>query len=292
MLKTPLTPTYSMLMRLVNPACLVTLVVFAVATIAGISAVALGSIQFEVPSELEAYLELIPWSAIPVILPFLLVGALAFLRWPQITVYVLAFLLPFDAVGGIYFASPLMSLIKIAVNVFFVFSVISIAVAPPGWRRWLTSSYIGIFLSMFLVLLGLAGVIGLLMGYSQYEWLREFNWLAFYAFALPAGTFIRTRRQVGIVLVLTMLGALIYQGVGLSRLLTGIRFERAEDWSGGSDFIRVPFTEPMRFGLIWMLANVIKKGPRLWSGKFQRIGIISLMLLFSVGLAAWHVAYG
>lgn len=242
--------------------------------------------QHQTLSGMQPYLEVIPWAYMLIIAPFALVGGIVLLRWPQVSIYALAVLLPFNSMGGTYFAGPLLAGAKLLLNLFFVFSLLCLFFVPANRWRWIVSTRMGISLTVFLSLLVLAVLIGFFADHDRFEWLRELNWMAFFAFAIPAGTFLRTRRQLTIVLILMATGALIYQVIGFDYLITGARYLRAEDWAGGADFIRAPFTEPMRFVLIWAIANLIERRQQRQSGRYQIAGLAGLILILTVGLLA------
>ena len=48
----------------------------------------------------------------------------------------------------------------------------------------------------WLLLVGVALVIGFVNMPNRGDWLRETNWMLFYAFGLPVGTLITTRRDL------------------------------------------------------------------------------------------------
>lgn len=242
--------------------------------------------QNQAMNELQPYLEVIPWSYMLIIVPIALAGGAVLIRWPQLSIYALVFLLPFNSMGGTYFAGPLLTGAKILLNLFFVCSLICLFFSPTGWGRWIIATRLGISLAVFLSLLALAILIGLSLHHDRFDWARESNWMAFFAFALPVGTFLRNRRQITIVLILLTVAALFYQLVGFNYLITGNRYLRAEDWGGGADFIRTPFTEPMRFVLVWAIATLIDRWQRREPGKYQTMGLGVLILVLTVGLLA------
>lgn len=242
--------------------------------------------QNQAMNELQPYLEFVPWSYMLVIAPIALVVGVILIRWPQLSIFGLAFLLPFNSMGGTYFAGPLLTGAKVLLNLFFVFSLICLFFSPAGWWRWIISTRAGVSVTVFLALLALAILMGFSLHHDRFDWARESNWMAFFAFALPVGTFLRNRRQIAIVLILLATAALIYQFVGFNYLITGNRYLRAEDWAGGADFIRTPFTEPMRFVLVWAIACLMDRWQRRESGRYETIGLAALILVLTVGLLA------
>ena len=232
---------------------------------------------------LDQYIAAVPWTAALMVTPLLIIVALAALRHPASIVYVLAVLLPLNLVGrgG---DSRILAFGKVLVNVLYLLALVSVAVAPREWRRWLGGSAVGWWLCAFCGCLAFAAIQGYFAGYDLYEWMRELGWLAFYGFAIPVGIFVRTRRELRIVMGLLLVGALLNEGLSLLLLATAPRFERAEDWLGGGTFIRAPFSEGMRFVYLWAVASLFVLWPARRLGTGATLSLATLIVLFSIGL--------
>jgi O-antigen ligase len=234
-------------------------------------------------SFLDQYIASIPWGVALMAAPVLLIGLFALIRTPVLIVFALAGLLPLNLVG-MAGESRLLAFSKVLVDLLFFLSVASVAFAPREWREWLRSSSVGWWLSVFCGWLAFSAIQGYFAGYNLYEWMRELGWLAFWAFGIPVGIFVRDHRRMRVLMTVLVVGALVSQVASLYLLATGQRTERPEDWLGGGTYLRAPFSEGMRFVLLWAVASLFALRDRRGRSGWRTAGFAGLALILGVGL--------
>lgn len=192
------------------------------------------------------YLEALERSGAIYAVPFAAAVALLLtLAYPRLSLFVLAFLLPFNFVGGggAGWGSSLPVLVaKMSVNLFVAAGVLAALIAPAAQRRWLFGTRLGLMLLAWLAATILAVIIGLLSASNREYWIRESGWMLLFVVAIPYGTLLRDRRDVARLLWSVCAGVALLQAYAFSTLVTGVRYERADAWTGGATFFRAPYS--------------------------------------------------
>src|SRR4051812_48837554 len=191
------------------------------------------------------YLDALERSGAVYAVPFAaVVGLLLALAYPRLSLFVLAFLLPFNFVGGAgSWGSSLPVLVaKMGVNVLTAAALLAALVAPAAQRRWLLGTQLGLALLAWLAATVLAVIIGVLSADNREYWIRESGWMLLFVVAIPYGTLLRDRRDIVRLLWSTCAGVVLLQLYAFSTLVTGTRYERADAWEGGATFFRAPYS--------------------------------------------------
>ena len=234
---------------------------------------------------LDRYIDAVPWTLALLAAPFLVILLVVMLQRPVLVVYGLAVLLPLNVVGKVG-GGAVLTLEKILVNLLFFVSLLTLMVAPRAWFGWLRGSRLGLSLAAFSGVLGFEAIVGYVAGYDLYEWMRELVWLSFFLFAFPVAVFVHTRRQMATVLGLLALGSVVGLVQSLVYFTTASRFQRAEDWVGGASFLRAPFSEGMRFVLLWLIVIVYVQWPARRLRPLTTAAIGGLGLSLAIGMLA------
>jgi hypothetical protein len=224
-------------------------------------------------------------SAVPVL--FLI------LKYRRLPIYALAFALPFNVIGGEWGESSLVNASKVVLNLLFVTSLYCVILT--NWRQWtwLWRTSLGVSLLFLWSTVAMGIVVGLAAGVRTGEWLRESNWMTFYAFAPVVGTLCSRRRHIRRLVWATVAGAVMMQGFAFFQLATGQRYERIDSWEGGATFFRAPFSSASLFVLYLALsALLVLSCRRQLTTKRQAIllaGIVAFGggLLASMGRSLW-----
>jgi hypothetical protein len=210
-------------------------------------------------------------------------GLMVLLEYPRACLYALAFLLPFTLVGGAWGDSPLISVGKIAINVTFVGALFSTLLAPAQNREWITKTRLGHALLAWLLMIVIAIVIGFLNTPNRADWMRESNWMTFYALAMAAGTLLRDRRDFDRLLRAGGVGVAVMIVIAFWMLATGHRYDRP-DVEGGEAFFRSPFSTLSIFYLYLMLATFFFGTDRNALTRRQQALVVGAIAALSAGL--------
>jgi len=189
------------------------------------------------------YLEALERSGVVYALPLAaVVGLLVTLAYPRSSLFALAFLLPFNFVGGVWGSSLPVLVAKMGVNLLTAAALLAALVAPAAQRRWLLGTRLGLALLGWLAATIVAAIIGLLSASNPEYWIRESGWMLLFLAAIPYGTLLRDRRDIVRLLWSLCAGVALLQGYAFWTLVTGTRYERADAWEGGATFFRAPYS--------------------------------------------------
>jgi O-antigen ligase len=193
--------------------------------------------------KLSFYLDALDRSHLLYAIPFVAVaGLFVILVYPRLSLHVMAFLLPFNFVGGYWGGDIVVLMAKMAVNLVAAAALVSTFLAPPADRAWLTRTRLGRAVLLWLLAVAIGVVLGLLGASNREYWVRESGWMLFYSAALPFGTLVKTRRDVDRILWTTCAGVAILQLYGFWTLATGTRYARGDAWDAGVSFFRAPYS--------------------------------------------------
>lgn len=220
------------------------------AVIAALGAAASGKVAF--------YLEALERSNLLYAVPLLVVPALVgLLAFPRLAMCLMAFLLPFNFVGG-YWGSHIVVLVaKIAVNVLAVAALLATFLAPARDRAWLVRTRLGAAVLIWLGMIAMGVTIGFLSAPSREYWLRESAWMLFYSAALPVGTLLTRRRDIAQLLWWMCAGIATLQAYAFWMLVFGTRYARADAWEAGATFFRAPYSSVSLFALYLAAATLL-----------------------------------
>src|SRR5687767_6561335 len=105
----------------------------------------LGVLAASTSTKASLYLDAFERAGLLYAAPLAAVAAIYFvLAHPRVLLYLVAFLLPFNFVGGSWGDSLVVLLAKVSMNVFVAAALLPTVVAPARQRAWLTSTPIGI----------------------------------------------------------------------------------------------------------------------------------------------------
>jgi len=245
-------------------------------------------------SKVAFYLDVLQASGLLYAVPVAAVLTLAVLiSYPRLPLYTLAFLLPFNFVGGFWGDSIFVLIAKMAVTVVAVGTLIPALLAPAGDRAWITQTRLGFAVLLWLAALALGTLIGLVGAPNRAYWLRESSWMALYLCALSFGTLLRGRRDITRLLVCVCGGVAALQAYAFWVLATGQRFARSDAWDAGGSFIRAPYSSQSLFVLYLAAAALLYySSERRLNGRrfvvlFTAIAFLGGGLLASMGRALW-----
>ena len=211
------------------------------AVAAGVTIIVLAASVGKVAFSLDALERSGAMYAVPFVA---VVGLLLTLAFPRLSLFVLAFLLPFNFVGGTgAWGSSLPVLVaKMSINLLPAAGLLAALIAPAAQRRWLAGTRLGLTLLAWLAVTILAVIIGLLSASNREYWIRESGWMLLFLVAIPYGTLLRDRRDIVRLLWSMCAGVAVLQLYAFSTLVTGTRYERADAWEGGATFFRAPYS--------------------------------------------------
>jgi len=209
-------------------------------------------------NKVSFYLDALDRTNILYLVPLVsLLGLFLILEFPQLPLHLMAFLLPFNIVGGYWGSDMIVLLAKIAMNALVAAALVATFMAPSSDRAWLTRSKLGLATLAWLgaILMGIA--VGFFSAPNREYWVRESGWMLFFAAALPFGTLIRDRRDIARLLQWLCVGIGVLQLFAFWTVATGARFERVDAWAGGATFFRAPFTVVSLFALYLAAAALL-----------------------------------
>lgn len=225
-----------------------------------------------------------------VVLSATVVATIALSIWPQWPVFACCLLLPFNFVGGLWTnaSAPVVSFAKLAVDAIFVISVVGVVLAPRSRVQQILGSPIGRSILALLAAIGFATLLGLVSLANSgrvSDWAREANWLWFYAFFIPVGVFVDSRRRLLMLIAVLLMGVLAAQLVSLWVFETSPKFVRV-DFAGSASFQRTLFSEPSVFILFLAFIEVFILWPRGLISTKWLLTTLPVLGLLVVGLAA------
>jgi len=193
-------------------------------------------------SKIAVYLDAVDRSGLIYAVPFAAAAAmLVIIRYPRLSLHLLAVMLPFNFVGGYYDNSTLLILAKIGVAMLSLAALLSTSIAPAANRAWMTRTALGQSALLWLAFVGMAVAIGFFGANRQY-WVRESWWMTFFTAILPFGTLMRGRRHLERLLWSICAGVAALQVYAFWLVATGNRYQRPDAWEGGSTFFRAPYS--------------------------------------------------
>jgi hypothetical protein len=220
--------------------------------------------------------------AIPLIA---LAGLIVVLRYPRLMLHVLAFLLPFNFVGGYWSDSTFILMAKIAVVVCSAVAVLTTFVAPWSQRAWITGTRLGWAAIAWIVSILSSVAIGFL-GSERGYWVRESSWILFFAAVLPFGTLLRHRRDIVNLMWSLCGGVAVLQLVAFWQLATGRRYDRADAWESGATFFRAAYSCESLFVLYLAAAALFYYAARKELTAGKAAGLSTVIAVLGGGLLA------
>jgi O-antigen ligase len=207
------------------------------------------------------------------------IGLFLVLAYPKAPLYGLAFLLPFNFVGGFWGSDIVVLLAKLGMNVLVAAALIPTFLAPASHRAWLRNTHMGIASMAWLVAIAMGIVLGLLAGTNREYWVRESGWMLFSVAVLPFGTLLRTRRDIERIVWWTCAGVAVLQAYAFWTLMTGTRYTRTDVYEGVQSFFRAPYSCVSLF-VLYLAAAAL-----LFGSHAQRLtGRTRLLLVGTVAL--------
>jgi O-antigen ligase len=235
----------------------------------------------------RVYMNVLEGSQLLYLLPLAAVaGIITLIRFPRLPVFALAFLLPFNFVGGYWGSETVVLAAKILVNVIGAAAVLATFFAAPEDRAWLSRTALGRAVVYWLIFDVAAVAIGFLSTPNRGDWIRESNWLLFYLFVLPVGTLIRGRGHIRQLIVWAAAGVAGLQLYAFWVLTTGQRYARADAWEGGDTFIRTPYSSECLFILFLAVAALLSHAAANAMRTLHRWAIAAVIALLGGGLLA------
>ena len=224
------------------------------------------------------------YLSIYLLLPLITIFLVVVIARPQVMVFIVAFILPFNTSGGQFGQdSILIQGAKILLHVA-VYSLILLSLDVIFSKKYFKDA---IFLRKPLQLWILSLIFSVLLGFyfsnNPSYIFRESNWLLYYLFLLPVIKFVKTKRQIILLLVFMTIGLIIVQIMSFNYLVSGQRFGRS-DWGGGLSFIRLLFSESARFVLLTALAFLVIDITSNWLSFMSRSFILTLVIFLFAGL--------
>jgi O-antigen ligase len=261
---------------------------------AAVALTTIAAVQVAGTLKVGFYLEALERSGLLYAAPVLAVAALlVMLAYPRLCVYAVAFILPFNFVGGVWGDSQVVLAAKMAVNGALAATILMSFVTPREDCAWITRTRLGQALLLWLGMIAMGIGIGFVSTPNRGDWLRESMWMSFFGFALPVGTLMRSRRDVARLIASAAAGVLVLQTYAFWVLVTGQRYERADAWDAGQTFFRAPFS-PQSLLVLYLAAAALlyyASARRLtgWRGGLLVAGIAFLGagLLASMGRSLW-----
>jgi hypothetical protein len=213
-------------------------------------------------------------------------GLFAVLLYPRLPLFLMAFLLPFNFVGG-YWGSNLTILIaKMAVNVLAAAALISTLLAPPADRAWITGTRLGRAVLVWLFAIAIGVTVGLFGADNREFWVRESGWMLLYTAALPFGTLITTRRAMNRVLLASCAGVAVLQVYAFWTLATGTRYARGDAWDAGVTFFRAPYSVVSLFAMYLAAAAFLERASAKVLRRGTAVALIVAIAALGGGLLA------
>jgi hypothetical protein len=237
--------------------------------------------------KLSFYLDALERSHLLYAVPALAVaGLFVVLLYPRLSLHVLAFLLPFNFVGGYWGSGIVMLVAKIAVSLVAAAALVSTALTPSADRAWLTRTRLGHAVLVWLFAVLAAVVIGLLGAQNSEFWVRESGWMLFYTTAVPFGTLVRTRRDIDRLLWTTCAGVAALQIYGFWELATGTRYARGDAWDAGVTFFRAPYSCVSLFVMALAAAALLVRSSARTLTRAAAVGLFIAIAALGGGLLA------
>ena len=213
-------------------------------------------------------------------------GLFAVLAYPRLCMDLMAFLLPFNFVGG-YWGSDLVILVaKIAMNGLAVAALLPALIAPAEQRAWLTRTRLGVALLAWLAAIAMGMAVGRFSAFNPEYWVRESGWMLFFAAALPFGTLLRNRRDFDRLVWCTCAGVAALQAYGFWTLATGTRYARSDAWEAGASFFRAPYSCVSLFALYLAAAALLFGTSRKALSRRTAAALFAAIALLGGGLLA------
>jgi O-antigen ligase len=231
-------------------------------------------------TKISFYLDNFERARLLYLLPFAAVaGLFLVIASPKLPIHLLAFLLPFNYVGGIWGDSVVVLLAKVLMNVLVVAALLPTLIAPTEQRAWLTRTAIGLATLAWLAAVIVGIVLGLLGGVNREFWIRESGWMLFSLAAVPVGTLLRDRADIDRLLRWTCAGVGVLQVYAFWTLMTGNRYTRS-DISQSAAFFRAPYSCVSLFIMYLAAAALLfRASERTLSRRMELVLFLAVALL-------------
>jgi len=254
---------------------------------AGVALAVLGLLEATASVKVSFYLDAFERARLFYLMPVAaIVGLVLVVAYPDVPVHVIAFLLPFNFVGGIWGDHVIVLLAKVSMNVLVAASVVASLVAPAEQRAWLTRTSIGLALLAWLAAIVMAFVLGALGDVNREFWIRESGWMFFFAAALPFGTMLRDRADIDRLLVTTCAGVAALQAYAFWTLVTGTRYTRTDVYEGVQSFFRAPYSCGSLFVMYLAAAALLYRASNNTLTRRAAILLFAAVALLAGGLLA------
>jgi O-antigen ligase/polysaccharide polymerase Wzy-like membrane protein len=232
------------------------------------------------------YVDALDRSGLLYAVPVIAIAALlVILKYPRLSLHLLAFLLPFNFVGGYWGQEFVVLLAKVAVSVLTAAAVVTTFLAPARDRAWITRTRLGLATLAWLGFIAVGTLIGLFSAPDRGHWVRESGWMFFFASALPFGTLLRGRRDIERLVWTTCAGVAVLQAYAYWVLVTGRRFARADAWEGGQSFFRAPYSCESLF-VLYLAAAALLLGAQTKLFNRRSLVLFATIALLGGGLLA------
>lgn len=238
-------------------------------------------------SKISFYLDALEHSSVLYAIPAVSVtGLFVVVAYPRLSLYLLAFLLPFNFVGGYWGSDIVVLLAKIAMNALLAAAVVATFVAPPARREWITRSRLGHAVLLWACAIAMGMVVGALNASNREFWVRETGWMLFFFAVFPFGTLIRDRRDLRRLLAAVVAGVAVLQMYAFWTLVTGTRYARIDAWDAGESFFRAPYSCVSFFVLYLAVAALLWESSARALTRRSGLALLATVAVLGGGLLA------
>jgi O-antigen ligase len=253
----------------------------------GVALAVLGLLEATASVKVSFYLDAFERARLFYLMPVAAIaGLLLVIAYPRVPIHVIAFLLPFNFVGGIWGDHVIVLLAKVSMNLLVAVSVIASFVAPAEQRAWVTRTSIGLAVVAWLAAIVMACAVGALGDVNREFWIRESGWMFFFAAALPFGTMLRNRGDIDRLLGTICAGVAALQAYAFWTLVTGTRYTRTDVYEGVQSFFRAPYSSGSLFVMYLAAAALLYRASNRTLTRRAAVLLFAAVALLAGGLLA------